>query len=495
MDQKSNLRVNQGPSQFSSAGNGDDHLSRVPYPCPLRAPTEGWSREGTGKFSSDDNGTVPLSRRAMLYYGLTGLACAACGALSGCVKSNGGAGDDGDASSETLGGPLRTKGAVFKGDAPKGAIWRQWQDRGWAREARHYLKLGENVQCRLCPNECLMAPGDRSHCRVRVNIDGVLYTLAYGNPCAYGASDPIEKKPLFHFLPDTRTFSIAASGCGFRCLNCQNWDISQRKPEEVKDSRGDPCRLNPKQSLSLTTPDRERCSIFPDDVVAWAKYFDTPSIAYTYSEPTVWFEYLLDTAKAARAEKIKNLWITCGYIHEEPLLELCKCVDAANVNLKSFSEEIYEQLNSGKLEPVLNTLKILKREGVWFEVTNLVVPTYTDKPDMIRQMCDWLLTNLGPDYPLHFSRFHPMHKLTHLPDTPKDILLEARDIAQQAGLRYVYIGNSPEITDGETTFCPNCRKRLVEREGISLTSLQMDVAAGKCPKCGTTIAGVWSPNA
>jgi pyruvate formate lyase activating enzyme len=411
-----------------------------------------------------------LSRRAMLGYTVGGLACAACASWSGCQRS--------------------PELEILKGDAPSGELWKQWQDRGWVREAKYYLKLGGNVQCRLCPNSCVLAPGDRSHCRDRVNIDGTLYTLAYGNPCMFGPADPIEKKPLFHFLPDTRTFSLAASGCGFRCLNCQNWNISQRKPEEVKDPRGEPFSFRPPRSFNLNPDDHARASLFPDDVIAWAKYFDLPSIAYTYSEPIVWYEYMSDIARAARAEKIKNLLITCGYIEQKPLLELCKHIDAANVNLKSFSNEIYGQLNCGKLEPVLATLKTLKREGVWFEVTNLVVPTYTDKPDMIRRMCDWLFENLGPDYPLHFSRFKPMHKLTHLPETPVDILEQAREIAKTAGLHYVYIGNCPEAKNAETTYCPKCEKALIERSGFAVKSKEID--GGACPDCGTNIAGVWS---
>jgi pyruvate formate lyase activating enzyme len=415
-----------------------------------------------------------VSRREVLKVGVAGLACAACGGagiyyVAGRVRSAGASG-------------------VFPHDAPSGKLWQLWQERGWVREARHYLKLGENIQCKLCPNECVLEPEDRGHCRNRVYKDGKLYTLAYADPCAMHV-DPIEKKPLLHFLPGTPVFSIATAGCGFRCLNCQNWDISQRKPEELKDPRGTPLRLTA-QHLSLLAGDAtDRLTMLPEDVVDVAERVGCPSIAYTYSEPIVWFEYMIDTAAAARAKKIKNCWITCGYIQEEPLLELCKVTDAANVNLKSYSEEIYRDLNTGKLEPILATLKTLKREGVWFEVTNLVVPTYTDKPEMIRQMCDWLLENLGPDYPLHFSRFHPAHKLTHLPPTPIDTLLAARDIARAAGLHFVYIGNCPEVPDGENTTCPGCKRLLVERNFFNVRAMR--VADGKCPSCGTRIAGVW----
>ncbi|MBN1852208.1 MAG: AmmeMemoRadiSam system radical SAM enzyme [Pirellulales bacterium] len=414
------------------------------------------------------------SRRAALKFGLGGLACTLCGGAGVYYIAE----------------KFRSVGSadVFKKDAPAGPFWEEWQAQGWACEARHYLKLGRNIQCKLCPNECLLEPEDRGHCRNRVHKDGKLYTLAYANPCAFHV-DPIEKKPLLHFLPETPVFSIATSGCCLRCLNCQNWDISQRKPEETKDPRGLPVRLTPSQLNSLGDVDPSHVTMLPEDVVDLATCLDCPSIAYTYSEPIVWFEYMMDTARLARAKDIKNCWITCGSIQNEPLLELCKVIDAANVNLKSFDEDIYRDLNTGKLEPVLATLETLKREGVWFEVTNLVVPTYTDKPEMIRRMCDWLFDNLGPDYPLHFSRFHPAHKLTHLPPTPVDTLDEARDIARSAGLHFVYVGNCQEIPDGETTICPGCRKPIIRRNYFSV--LSNDIVAGKCKWCGTKIAGIW----
>jgi pyruvate formate lyase activating enzyme len=202
---------------------------------------------------------------------------------------------------------------------------------------------------------------------------------------------------------------------------------------------------------------------------------------------------MIDTARLARPRGIKNVWVTCGYIQQEPLEELAPVLDAANVDLKSFSEEVYRTLNSGKLKPILNTLKTLKREGVWFEVTNLVVPTYTDNMDMIRRMCEWMLDELGPDYPLHFSRFHPEHKLTHLPPTPVEVLIEARAIARECGLHYVYVGNVRGVEDAQTTFCPKCHKSVVERTGYYVDTAHL--AGGKCGFCGTEIAGVWSPAA
>ncbi len=422
-----------------------------------------------------------LSRRRRLKFGASGLACASLGGAAVYYAGS---------YTKSLGQRVAAA-AVFKNDAPKGELWELWKERGWVKEARHYLRLGENVQCQLCPNECLLEPEDRGRCRNKVYKDGTLYTMAYGNPCSFRC-DPVEKKPLFHFLPGTDIYSIATSGCGFRCLNCQNWDISQRKPEETKDPRGEPIRRNPESLISATREEVDRLSMFPDDVVAMAEYFDCPSIAYTYSEPTSWYEYMIDTAKAAREKGIKNVWVTCGYIQQEPLVELCRHLDGANVDLKSFSEETYRQLNTGKLEPILSTLKTLKREGVWFEVTNLIVPTYTDKPEMIRQMCQWMVETLGPGYPLHFSRFHPQHKLTQLPPTPAEVLAEARAIAQRAGLRYVYIGNcyEDEVADAQTTFCPGCKEPVIER-GI-YTPRKVNLEGGKCGSCGAAIEGVWS---
>jgi len=375
---------------------------------------------------------------------------------------------------------------VFKDGAPRGKTWELWKKRGWVKKAYHFLKLGRNVQCKLCPNNCLLSPQDRGRCRNRVNKDGTLYTMVYSNPCTFHV-DPIEKKPLFHFHPGSRVFSIATSGCGFRCLNCQNWSISQKRPEETKDPRGEPLRLTPEHRGPLTRRDVRRLSMFPEDVVAQARRFGCPSIAYTYSEPTCFYEYMLDTSKLARERKIKNVWVTCGYIMEKPLRELCRYLNAANVDLKSFSPDVYRKLNSGKLQPILDTLKILRDEGVWFEVTNLLVPTYTDNFDMIRRMCDWLVENLGPDYPLHFSRFRPAHKLAHLPPTPAATLVKAKKIALDSGLHYVYIGNARGIPDAETTFCPHCKKAVIER--TIFTVRRMNIQNARCRFCQTPIAG------
>lgn len=334
----------------------------------------------------------------------------------------------------------------------------------WSREGYHYITLGENVQCQVCPNECILREGVRSVCRNKINYKGKLYTLAYGNPCAVHI-DPVEKKPLFHFLPSTSAFSIATAGCNFRCLNCQNWEISQKSPEETQNTE-----------------------LFPEQVVEQAEKSGCSSIAYTYSEPTAWYEYMYDTSRIARTKGIKNLWITNGSMNEIPLRDLCQYLDAANVDVKSFREDIYNELNAGKLQPVLDTLNVLKEEGVWFEVTNLVVPTWTDDIEMAREMCVWLYDTVGPDYPLHISRFSPAYKLLNLPPTPVETLREIQKVAREAGLHYVYIGNVPG--EGEDTYCPHCEKLIVGRKGFFVT--EMHVEGGACEYCGQEIKGVWN---
>jgi len=378
---------------------------------------------------------------------------------------------------------------IFEGDAPSAEVWELWRRRGWVREASNYLRLGANTQCKVCPNNCLLKPGDRSHCRNKVNVDGTLYTMAYANPCTFHV-DPVEKKPLFHFLPGSASFSLATSGCVFRCLNCQNWEISQKKPEETKDPRGPELRLRVPLPAELSLEDVRRLSLFPEDLPAVAQALGCPSISYTYSEPTAYYEYTLDSCQAARARGVKNILVTCGSIEQRPLAELLRHVDAAHVDLKGFNEEVYRRLNSGKLQAILEALKLYKRSGVWFEIVNLIVPTYTDDLPTIRRMCDWIAAELGPDTPLHFSRFHPQHKLTHLWPTPVDTLVRARAAARAAGLRYVYLGNVREPADAGTTFCPQCGKPVVERDIFAVTSLNL--VGGKCRFCQTPIPGVWS---
>jgi len=334
----------------------------------------------------------------------------------------------------------------------------------WSREAMYYTTTPRGLKCLRCPNECTIKEGELGDCHNHLNYNGKLYTIAYGNPCAVHI-DPIEKKPLMHFLPESRAFSIATAGCNLACLNCQNWSISQKSPRETRNF-----------------------DLMPDKVVEAAIESDCESIAYTYSEPITFYEYVYDTAILARNAGIKNVLVSAGYINEEPLRKLARVIDAANIDLKSFKNSIYLKLNAGKLEPILRTLKILNEEDVWLEITNLIIPGWTDDFDMIREMCDWLYKNGFADNPLHFSRFQPLYKLTQLPPTPLATLTKARKIALDAGIKYVYIGNVPG-TEAENTLCPDCNKTLIKRRGYRI--LSNNVKNGKCEYCDEPIAGVW----
>ena len=334
----------------------------------------------------------------------------------------------------------------------------------WTTKARYFVNTPKGIKCQICPNECKMLLNEVGECKTRINIDNELYCIAYGNPCAIHI-DPVEKKPLYHFYPGSKAFSIATAGCNLACLNCQNWEISQKSPRETRNY-----------------------DLPPHKVVQECIDNNCKSIAYTYSDPVAFYEYTLDTSKFAREKGIKNILVSAGYIHEKPLREWCQYIDAANIDLKSFSDEIYEMLNAGKLEPVLNTLKILKEENVWLEITNLIVPNWTDDLEMIKEMCGWLAENNFENTPLHFSRFHPLYKLATLPTTPESILVKAREIAIAAGINYVYIGNIPG-SNAVNTYCPNCDKIVIERKGYKI--LNFHIKDNKCNYCTTEIQGIW----
>lgn len=331
------------------------------------------------------------------------------------------------------------------------------------REAMFYSPTAKGMKCKICPNNCTIEVGEYGDCRTRLNEDGKLNTIAHGNPCAVHV-DPIEKKPLYHFLPQSKAYSIATAGCNLACLNCQNWEISQASP--------------------LDTRNHE---LPPESVIENCKHYDCKSIAYTYSDPVAFYEYTYDTSRVARVEGINNILISAGYINPEPLRELAKYIDAANIDLKSFSNEIYEMLNAGTLQPVLDTLTFLKDHEIWLEITNLIVPEWTDDMDMIKKMCGWLASNGFEKYPLHFSRFHPQHKLAQLPPTPKSVLENAYSIAKSEGLINVYIGNLPGGM--QDTICPKCKKTVIERRGFSIIS--NNLKDNKCGNCSTEIAGIW----
>jgi pyruvate formate lyase activating enzyme len=334
----------------------------------------------------------------------------------------------------------------------------------WTKEAFFYVTTPKGIRCQLCPNECDLKEGETGDCRNRTVKNGKLYTIAYGNPCAVHI-DPVEKKPLMHFLPGSRTLSVGTAGCNLACLNCQNWTISQKSPTETRNY-----------------------DLLPEKLVTTCQENQCESLAYTYSEPITFYEYTYDSSILARQAGIKNIIVTAGYINREPLEKLCKVIDAANVDLKSFSDDIYLRLNAGKLQPVLDTLKTLKNEGVWLEITNLIVPSWTDDLDMIKRMCGWLVENGFENNPLHFSRFYPTYKLTQLPPTPVAVLRSAFQIAKSEGIKHVYIGNVPG-TEAQHTYCPECGKIVIERKGYTIVNNH--IVNGKCTFCQTPIPGIW----
>jgi pyruvate formate lyase activating enzyme len=332
-------------------------------------------------------------------------------------------------------------------------------------EARFYKKLPDReIECQLCPRACRLGDKERGYCGVRQNDGGTYYSLVYGKAVAVNV-DPIEKKPFFHFLPRSSAFSIATAGCNVNCKFCQNWQISQVRAEQVENSE-----------------------LPPAGVVAGAQRYDCPVIAYTYTEPTVYYEYMYDTSVAARRAGIKNCVVTGGHINLEPLAELVKVVDAVKIDLKGFTQEFYTNYVRGELKPVLEAIKAVHKSGVWLEIVYLVIPTLNDNPDDIRRMSRWLSGEIGPDVPLHFSRFQPLYLVKNLPPTPVSTLESAHEIARQEGLRYVYIGNVPGHA-AENTYCPKCRRPVIERFGFEVRTISLE--RGKCKSCGNPIPGLW----
>lgn len=324
---------------------------------------------------------------------------------------------------------------------------------------------GELVRCHLCSHRCRIAESKRGICGVRENRKGTLYTLVYGKAVATEV-DPIEKKPLFHFYPGSRAYSIATVGCNFRCLNCQNYAISQMpKPQ------------NPIIGEDLT----------PEEIVEAAKRHNCKSIAYTYTEPVVFFEYAYETAKLASKEGIKNVFVTGGYITEEALKEIAPYLDAANIDLKSFSDEFYRKICGARLQPVLDAIRLHKELGIWTEITTLIIPTLNDSEENLRRIAEFI-KDIGEEIPWHVSRFYPAYKLENLPPTPIETLNKARKIGLDAGLRYVYQGNVPG--EGENTYCPNCGRLLINRYGYQV--MRYDLKDSKCSHCGAKIDGLWS---
>jgi len=333
-------------------------------------------------------------------------------------------------------------------------------------EARYYRKLPDReIECELCPRRCRLGDKERGYCGVRENDGGTYYTLVYGKACARNV-DPIEKKPFFHVLPGTTTLSFATAGCNVNCKFCQNWEISQSRPEQV---------------MAVDFPPRE--------VAAAAEASGCPSIAFTYSEPTVFYEYMFDTAVEARRRKLRSVVVSGGHINPEPLDALAKVVDAVKIDLKAFSPDFYKTYVRGELAPVLESVKLLARRKIWLEIVYLVIPTLNDDPGDVRKMVRWILKEAGTDVPLHFTRFTPMYLIKNLPPTPVSTLQALRRIALEEGLHYVYTGNIPG-DEGENTSCPNCRTTLIRRRGFEVETNV--IKGGQCPQCRIPIPGIWA---
>lgn len=333
-------------------------------------------------------------------------------------------------------------------------------------KARFWEAMSQKkVHCKLCPHECITREGERGLCQVRENRNGIYYTLNYNKVVAMN-NDPIEKKPLFHYKPGSFAFSIATAGCNIRCQFCQNWEISQFPPEEVKY-----VYLPPEKVVKMALEQKSSC------------------IAFTYSEPVIFYEYMYDTAKKAKEKGLGTVMISNGFINPTPMKELIKVLSAVKIDFKSFKESFYTKICQGHLKPVLDTLSLLKKEGIWFEIVVLLIPTLNDNDEELKGMSKWIKQNLGVDVPLHFTRFHPTYRMTHLPPTPLSTLEKAYNIAKAEGLRFVYIGNVPGHPY-ENTYCEKTKKVLIRRIGYKI--LENHIKDGNCPYCGEKIPGIWS---
>jgi pyruvate formate lyase activating enzyme len=321
------------------------------------------------------------------------------------------------------------------------------------------------TRCQLCAQECILRSGEKGKCRARMNVEGEMRSLVYGRPLAIHV-DPIEKKPFYHFLPGSTAFSLGTAGCPLRCKFCQNWEISQSSPEDHRTS-----------------------FVSPAAIVDAAARRDAPTVAFTYNEPTVFVEYLSDIAGIARKQKVRTVLISCGFMNSEPLTEMCSLLDAIKIDLKGFSEEFYRDVCGASLVPVLRSIKQISRSRVHLEIVNLVVPTLNDSPKMLEGLADWIVGELGPDIPVHFTRFHPDYQLRNLPPTPVATLERARDIALRRGIRYPFVGNVPDHA-GNHTYCPGCGKIVIRRSAFFV--LEMNVGNGRCRFCEKPIPGVWT---
>ena len=337
------------------------------------------------------------------------------------------------------------------------------------KEVYLYKKLDqEKAQCQNCAHYCLILNGEKGICGVRKNINGKLYALNYGKIVARNI-DPVEKKPLFHFLPGTTAYSIAAAGCNFHCKNCQNWDISQvTKIPHTEES----------EEAELIIPGG---NLTPEEIVEDALENKCPSIAYTYTEPTIFLEFALDTMKIAKKRGLKNIWVSNGFMSSESAKMVIPYLDANNIDIKNFSESFYRENCGARLKPVLDTTKLMKKSGVWVEITTLAIPGLSDSKKMFQKIAEFIRDELGPETPWHISQFsgNLSWKLQTLPDTPVEVLETAYQIGKKAGLKYVYTGNVPGL-DSEDTYCPKCKTLVINRTGYLISRYDKN---GKCPKC------------
>ncbi len=328
------------------------------------------------------------------------------------------------------------------------------------KEAILYEKVGKALNCKICERRCIISEGKTGFCEMRENKDGKIYSLNYAAASSL-AVDPIEKKPLFHFYPGSTVFSIGSVGCNFRCRHCQNWGISQSKLEQI--------------------PLRE---VSPEEAIKLTKENGCKSIAWTYNEPTMWFEYTLDSAKIAQKEAIKTIYVTNGYMTEASFDEVKPYLDAANIDLKGMSDKFYKDLCEARLQPVLDNILRMYDAKVHIEITNLMIPGYNDSEEDINALVKFMVDEVGLEVPLHFTRFFPQYQLTSLPPTEVKLLRKAQTIAREAGMKYVYIGNAPSF-GGESTYCPSCGELIIKRDGFKVISEKGKIE--ECPTCKTKI--------
>jgi pyruvate formate lyase activating enzyme len=335
------------------------------------------------------------------------------------------------------------------------------------KEAMFYKRLKDNrVGCLICFRGCIIKEGKRGFCRNKENREGRYFNLVYGKPSAVHV-DPVEKEPCFHLLPGSNILCFGTAGCNFRCKFCHNWHLSQRSIEDMEYTYS----LSPKEAVEIAVKE------------------EIPTISFTYNEPTSFYEYAYEIAKIAKEKGLRILWHSNGGMNPKPLRELLKYTDAVTIDLKGFTQEFYSKISSSRLKPVLRTLKIIRREGKWLEIVNLHIPTLNDNHKDIKNMCLWIKENLGTYTPLHFTRFFPSYKLKNLPPTPIEKLERAYYIAKEVGLKFVYIGNTPGHIYN-STFCPNCQKRLIHRYHFSI--LENNIRDGRCKFCNQHIEGIWS---